>query len=81
MLLNRWSQDEQKCLVLKSFAIVDNATTIIHVCAESAHKAHLDYYTSYEAAKHGAAKFLRNKVEKVWYGTTASRMQTPSTRT
>jgi hypothetical protein len=47
--------------------IADNATTIVHVCAESAHCAHLDDYASYEAAKCGAAKSLHEVVNKVWY--------------
>ncbi len=32
-------------------SITDNATTVIHICAESAHQAHLDNYASYKAAK------------------------------
>jgi hypothetical protein len=47
--------------------IADNATTVICVCVESAHQAKLDNYASFEAAKHGAAKFLRKVVNEVWY--------------
>ncbi len=32
-----------------------------------AHKARLDDYASYEAAKRGVAKFLRNVVDEIWY--------------
>jgi hypothetical protein len=47
--------------------MVDDATTVIRVCAESAHQANLDDYASFEAAKHGAAKFLCKVVNEVWY--------------
>jgi hypothetical protein len=47
--------------------IADNATTIVRICAESAHHACLDNYASYKAAKRGAAKFLCKIVNKVWY--------------
>ena len=47
--------------------IADNATTVVRVCTESAHCARLGNYTSYEAAKRGAAKFLHEVVNKVWY--------------
>jgi hypothetical protein len=47
--------------------IVDNATTVIRICAESAHCACLDDYASYKAAEHGATKFLHKVVDKVWY--------------
>jgi hypothetical protein len=47
--------------------IVDNATILVRVHAESAHSARLDNYASYEAAKRGAAKFLCEEVNKVWY--------------
>jgi hypothetical protein len=54
-------------LPLYNSSIANNATTVVRICAESAHKDHLDNYASYEAAKHGAAKFLCNTVNKVWY--------------
>ncbi len=54
-------------LPLYNGSIADNATTVVCVRAESAHKARLDDYASYEAAKQGAAKFLCKTVNKVWY--------------
>jgi hypothetical protein len=47
--------------------IAGNATTVVHVCAESAHRARLNDYASYKAAERGAAKFLRKVVGEVWY--------------
>jgi hypothetical protein len=47
--------------------IADNATTVVRIHAESAHCTRLEDYASYKAAKHGAAKFLREVVNKVWY--------------
>ncbi len=47
--------------------IADNATTVLRVRAESAHRARLDNYASYEAAKRGAAEFLREVANEVWY--------------
>jgi hypothetical protein len=47
--------------------IDDDATTIICIRVESAYRPRLDNYASYKAAKHGAAKFLRKVVDKVWY--------------
>ena len=47
--------------------MADNATTIVRICAESAHCTRLDDYPSYKAAERGATKFLREVVEKVWY--------------
>ena len=48
-------------------SIADNATTVIRVRAEAAHKACLDDCSSYEAAERGAAKFLHNIIDEVWY--------------
>jgi hypothetical protein len=45
----------------------NDAMTVVCVCAKAAHKSHLDYYTSYKAAKCGVAKFLRDIVDKIWY--------------
>jgi hypothetical protein len=45
----------------------NNATTVVCICMESAHKAHLDDFASYEAAECGAAKFLRGTIDEVWY--------------
>jgi len=47
--------------------IADNATTVVRVRAEAAHKACLDDYASYEAAKRGITKFLRDVVDEIWY--------------
>jgi hypothetical protein len=54
-------------LPLYDGSISNNATTVICICTESAHQACLNNYASYEAAKQGAAKFLRKTVDKVWY--------------
>jgi len=48
-------------------SIKDDATTVVRVRAEAAHKARLDDYASFEAAERGAAKFLREIVDEVWY--------------
>ena len=55
------------CLPLYNKNIADNATTVIRVCAEAAHKSRLDDYASYEAAERGVAKFLRDVVNEIWY--------------
>jgi hypothetical protein len=55
------------CLPLYNATIADNATTVICVHAESAHQAKLEDYASFEAAKRGAAKFLCEVVNEVWY--------------
>jgi hypothetical protein len=47
--------------------IADDATTVVRVRAEAAHKARLDDYASYKAAERGVAKFLRDVVDKIWY--------------
>jgi hypothetical protein len=47
--------------------IANDATTVICVCAESAHQAKLNDYTSFEAAERGAAKILCKVVNEVWY--------------
>ena len=52
-------------LPLYNTSIADNATTIIHIRAESAHKSCLDDFNSYEVAERGIAKFLREAVEEV----------------
>jgi hypothetical protein len=41
--------------------------TVVCIRAESAHCARLDNYASYKAAEHGAAKFLHEVADKVWY--------------
>jgi hypothetical protein len=47
--------------------ITDDATTVVRVHAEAAHKSRLDDYASYEAAKRGVAKFLRDVADEIWY--------------
>ena len=54
-------------LPLYDSSIKDDATTVVRVRAEAAHKARLDDYASFEAAERGAAKFLREVVDEVWY--------------
>jgi hypothetical protein len=46
--------------------IADDATTVIRVHAEAAHKSRLDDYASYEAAERGVAKFLCDVVDEIW---------------
>ncbi len=55
------------CLPLYDKNIADNATTVVRVRAEAAHKSRLDDYASYEAAERGVAKFLRDVVDDIWY--------------
>jgi hypothetical protein len=55
------------CLPLYNKMIADDATTVIRVCAEAAHKSQLNDYAGYEAAKQGVAKFLCNVVDEIWY--------------
>jgi hypothetical protein len=54
-------------LPLYDATIADDATTVVRVCGESAYQAKLDDYASFEAAESGAAKFLREVVDEVWY--------------
>jgi hypothetical protein len=54
-------------LPLYDASIADDATTVVRVRAEAAHKSHRDDFASYEAAERGVAKFLREAVEEVWY--------------
>jgi len=54
-------------LPLYNGSIEDNATTVVRVHAEAAHKARLDDYASFKAAERGAAKFLWEIVNEVWY--------------
>jgi hypothetical protein len=55
------------CLPPYHKTIVDNAMTVVCICAEATHKSRLDDYASYEAAKQGVSKFLRNVVNENWY--------------
>jgi hypothetical protein len=54
-------------LPLYDKSIANDATTVIRVRAEAAHKSHLDDYASYKAAERGVAKFLRDVVDEIWY--------------
>ncbi len=54
-------------LPLYDTSIKDDATMVVRIRAEAAHKARLDDYASFEAAERGAAKFLREVVDEVWY--------------
>jgi hypothetical protein len=54
-------------LPLYDSSIANNATTVIRIRTESAHKARLDNFASYKGAERGAAKFLHETVNKVWY--------------
>ena len=53
------------CLPLYNSSINDDATTVVHVCVEAAHKARLKNYASFKAAKRGAAKFLHKVLDEV----------------
>jgi hypothetical protein len=55
------------CLPLYDTTIADDAITVICVCAESSHQAKLDNYASFKAAECGAAKFLCEVINEVWY--------------
>ncbi len=56
-----------KCLPLYDDTIADDATTVVRVRAEAAHKSRLDNFASYEAAERGVAKFLPDVVNEIWY--------------
>ncbi len=56
-----------KRLPLYDDTIANNATTVIRVRAEAAHKSCFDNFASYEAAERGVTKFLRGVVDKIWY--------------
>jgi hypothetical protein len=56
-----------KRLPLYDTSITDNATTVVQVFAEAAHKSRFNDVANYEAAKCGTAKFLRDVVDKNWY--------------
>jgi hypothetical protein len=53
------------CLPLYDKTIADDATTVICVCAEAAHKSQLDDYASWEAAEQGVSMFLRDVVDEM----------------
>jgi hypothetical protein len=56
-----------KRLPLYDDTIANDTTTVIQVCAEAAHKSHLDNFASYKAAKRGVSKFLRDVLDVIWY--------------
>jgi hypothetical protein len=58
---------KRHCLPLYDSSIANDATTVVRVRAESAHKSCLNNYARHKAAKHGAAKFLCELVNEVWY--------------
>jgi len=53
-------------LPLYDSTIPDDATTVARVKRETAHKALVDDYASYEAAERGVARFLREVVDDLW---------------
>jgi hypothetical protein len=54
-------------LPLYDSSIANNATVVMRICAESAYKSRLNNYARYEVAERGAAKFLCETVNEVWY--------------
>jgi hypothetical protein len=52
-------------LLLYDKTIADDATTVVCICEEAAHKSCLDDYV-YKVAKHGVVTFLRDIVNEVW---------------
>jgi hypothetical protein len=56
-----------KRLPLYNDTITNDASTVVRVCTEAAHKSRLEDYASYDAAKCSCAKFLRGIVDEVWY--------------
>jgi hypothetical protein len=54
-------------LPLYDNTIADDATAVVRVHSEVAHKSHLDEYASYEATERGVTKFLRDVIDKIWY--------------
>jgi hypothetical protein len=47
--------------------IANDATTVVRVRAEAAHKSRLDDNASYKAAERGIVKFLRDVGDEIWY--------------
>jgi hypothetical protein len=47
--------------------IANDAMTVVRICTKATHKSRLYNYASYEAAKCGIAKFLRNVVDEIQY--------------
>ena len=50
-------------LPLYNSTSLDNATTVVRVKQETAHKALVDNYASYEAAERGVSRFLSEVVD------------------
>ena len=48
-------------------AIAADATPVVRACMEAAHTLCLQDYASHEAAERGAAKFIHDAVDKLWY--------------
>ena len=55
------------CLPLYDNITPNNATMVVRIHAELAHKSCLNIYASSNAAKRGATKFLCKSVNEVWY--------------
>jgi hypothetical protein len=55
------------CLPLYKKLIAGNATTVVYIHVEAAHKFQLNNYASYKAAEQGMAKFLHDVVDEIWY--------------
>ena len=55
------------CLPLYNKNIANDASTVVQVCEEAAHRAHLGNFASYKAAERSAVKFLLATVDKTWY--------------
>jgi hypothetical protein len=54
-------------LPLYDASIANDASTVVRVRVEAAHKSKLEDYANYDAAKRGCAKFLCNVIDEVWY--------------
>jgi hypothetical protein len=56
-----------KHLPLYNDTIANNASTVVRIRVEAAHKSCLEDYASYDVAERGCAKFLHDVVIEVWY--------------
>jgi len=54
-------------LPLYDLSIPDDASTVVRIRSEAAHKSKLEDYANYEAAERGCAKFMRDVIDEVWY--------------
>ncbi len=50
-----------------SWMIPNDASTVVRVKAEAAHKLKLEDFANYETAERGCSKFLPDVVDEVWY--------------